>query len=188
MKINKKFLSGKFLIASPSILDPIFYKSVIYLILHRSEGAMGIVINQPLIETKLENIISFEKFKENIPINNIPITLGGPVDTKKGFVLHTREFKDESTFKISQNIFLTSNINILKSILKGKGPKKSLFALGYSGWVPGQLESEISQNGWLVAPGNSELIFECKIEERWKQAIKSIGFDPNLLNSESGNC
>jgi len=188
MNKNKNFLSGKFLIASPSMLDPVFYKSVIYLISHRSEGAMGIVINQPIVQTKLENIISLEEFKKNTPINNILITLGGPVDIKKGFVLHTHEFKDETTFKIDKNIFLTSNTNILKSIIKGKGPKRSLFALGYSGWIPGQLESEISQNGWLVTSGNPELIFECKIEERWSQAIKSIGINPDLLSSESGNC
>ena len=188
---KKKFLSGSFLIASPQLMDPIFYKSVIYLISHRKEGAMGIVINQPIIETKLKNIcssVTSEGLKENFPIKDIPITLGGPVDTKKGFVLHTREFKDETTIKVGQNIFLTSNISILKSIVKGDGPKNSLFALGYAGWTPGQLESEISKNGWLVAPGNPELIFKCRIEERWNKAIKSIGINPNLLNSESGNC
>ena len=188
MKKNKKFLSGKFLIATPSMSDPRFYKSVIYIITHKSEGAMGIVINQPIIETKINNIINNEELKDNSNIDNIPITYGGPVDTKKGFVLHTREFKDETTIKVGQNIFLTSNISILKSIVKGDGPKNSLFALGYAGWTPGQLESEISKNGWLVAPGNPELIFKCRIEERWNKAIKSIGINPNLLNSESGNC
>ena len=188
MNQNKKFLSGNFLIASPSMLDPRFYKSVIYIVSHRNEGAMGIIINQPVIQTKLENIINLEEIKENSNIENIPITIGGPVDTKKGFVLHTCEFKDKSTIKISKNIFLTSNTNILKSIVKGEGPKNSLFALGYAGWISGQLESEISDNGWLVAPGDPKLIFECKIEERWHKAIKSIGVNPGLLNLESGNC
>ena len=188
MKKKKNFLSGSFLIASPSLLDPLFYKSVIYLISHRNEGAMGIIINQPLVQTKVENIISFEKIKERSLVNNIPITLGGPVDTRKGFVLHTHEFKDKSTIKVGQNIFLTSSIDILQSIVKGNGPKKSLFALGYAGWTPGQLESEISDNGWLVAPGDPKIIFECKIEEKWNKAIKSIGVNPGLLNRESGNC
>ena len=168
--------------------DMRFYKSVIYIISHKKEGAMGIVINQPIIDKKLENIITSEDIKNNSNIDNIPITLGGPVDTKKGFVLHTREFEDESTIKVDKNIFLTSTMNILKSIVKGEGPKRSLFALGYSGWIEGQLELEISNNGWFVAPGNAKLIFDCRIEDRWYKAIKSMGFDPNFLNIETGNC
>ena len=188
MKKNKKFLSGKFLIASPSMADPRFFKSVIYMIIHKNEGAMGIVINQPIIETKINNIINNEELKDNSNIDNIPITYGGPVDTKKGFILHTSEFKDETTIKVNSEIFLTSNINILKSIVKGDGPKKSLFALGYAGWMPGQLEEELSNDGWLIAPGDSKLIFECKAEKKWVEAIKSIGINPNFLNLNSGKC
>ena len=115
-------------------------------------------------------------------------TVTGPVDIKKGFILHTSEFKDKTTIKIDSEIFLTSNINILKSIVKGDGPKKSLFALGYAGWLPGQLEEELSNDGWLVAPGNSKLIFECKAEKKWSEAIKSIGVNPGFLNLNSGKC
>ena len=188
MKKNKKFLSGKFLIASPSMADPRFFKSVIYMIMHKNEGAMGIVINQPIVETKINNIINNEELKDNSNIDNIPITYGGPVDTKKGFILHTSEFKDETTIKVNSEIFLTSNINILKSIVKGNGPKKSLFALGYAGWFAGQLEEELLNDGWLVAPGNSKLIFECKAEKKWSEAIKSIGINPNFLSSVHGKC
>ena len=188
MKKNKKFLSGNFLVASPSMSDPRFHKSVIYMVSHKNEGAMGIVINQPIVETKLNNIIDNKDLKNNSDINDIPITYGGPVDTKKGFILHTSEFKDKTTVKIDSNIFLTSNINILKSIVKGKGPKKSLFALGYAGWFAGQLEKELTNNGWLVAPGNSKLIFECEVEKKWVTALKSIGINPNFLNSNSGKC
>ena len=188
MTKNKKFLSGKFLIASPTMADPRFYKSVIYMITHKNEGAMGIVINQPIVETKINNIINNEELKDNSNIDNIPITIGGPVDTKKGFILHTSEFKDETTIKVDSEIFLTSNINILKSIVKGDGPKKSLFALGYAGWQPGQLEEELLNDGWLVAPGNSKLIFECKAERKWREAIKSLGINPDFLNLNSGKC
>ena len=188
MKRNKKFLSGKFLIATPSMSDPRFHKSVIYMITHKSEGAMGIVINQPIVETKINNIINNEELKNNSNIDSIPITYGGPVDIKKGFILHTSEFKDESTIKVDSEIFLTSNISILKSIVKGDGPKKSLFALGYAGWLAGQLEDELSHDGWLVAPGNSKLIFECKAEKKWSEAIKSIGINPNFLSSAPGKC
>ena len=188
MKKNKKFLSGKFLIAAPSMVDPRFYKSVIYIITHKNEGAMGIVINQPIIETKINNIINNEELKDNSNIDNIPITYGGPVETKKGFILHTSEFKDETTIKVNSEIFLTSNINILKSIVKGNGPKKSLFALGYAGWFAGQLEEELLNDGWLVAPGSSKLIFECKAEKKWSEAMKSIGINPNFLSSNSGKC
>ena len=188
MKKKKNFLSGKFLIASPSMSDPRFHKSVIYIITHKSEGAMGIVINQPIIETKINNIMNNEELKDNSNIDNIPITYGGPVDTKKGFILHTSEFKDKTTIKVDSEIFLTSNINILKSIVKGNGPKKSLFALGYAGWLPGQLEEELSNDGWLVAPGNSKLIFECKTEKKWNEAMKSIGINPNFLSLNSGKC
>ena len=129
-----------------------------------------------------------EELKDNSNIDNIPITYGGPVDTKKGFILHTSEFKDETTIKINSEIFLTSNVNILKSIVKGNGPKKSLFALGYAGWFAGQLEEELLNYGWLVAPGNSKLIFECKAEKKWSEAIKSIGINPNFLSSVHGKC
>ena len=188
MKKNKKFLSGKFLIASPSMTDPRFYKSVIYIITHKKEGAMGIVINQPIIETKINNLINNLELKNNSKINDIPITYGGPVDTKKGFILHTSEFKDETTIKVDSEISLTSNINILKSIVKGEGPKKSLFALGYAGWFAGQLEKELTNDGWLVAPGDSKLIFECKAEKKWTKAIKSIGINPDFLSANSGEC
>ncbi|MBK47740.1 MAG: hypothetical protein CMI94_01765 [Pelagibacteraceae bacterium] len=188
MKKNNKFLSGNFLISSPTMADPRFYKSVIYLITHKKEGAMGIVINQPIIKANINNLINFEEIKNNSNIDNIPITYGGPVDTKKGFILHTPEFKDESTIKVDNEVFLTSNINILKSIVKGDGPKKSLFALGYAGWFAGQLENELNDNGWLVAPGDSKLIFECKAEKKWREAIKSIGINPDFLNSNSGKC
>ena len=188
MKRKKKFLSGKFLIASPAMMDPRFHKSVIYMITHKNEGAMGIVINQPIIETKIKNIIDNEELKNNSNIDNIPMTYGGPVDTKKGFILHTKEFKDETTIEVADKIFLTSNINILKSIVKGHGPKKTLFALGYAGWFAGQLEEELTQDGWLVAPGDSNLIFECKAEKKWEEAIKSIGINPDFLNSSSGKC
>ena len=124
----------------------------------------------------------------NSNIDNIPITFGGPVDTKKGVILHTSEFKDKTTIEVDKNVFLTSNINILKSIVKGEGPKKSLFALGYAGWYAGQLEEELTNDGWLIAPGNSSLIFECEIKNKWKEAMKSIGINPNFLNSKSGSC
>ena len=188
MKKNKKFLSGKFLVASPSMTDPRFYKSVIYMITHKNEGAMGIVINQPIVKTKINNIINNEELQDSSSIDNIPITYGGPVDTKKGFILHTSEFKDETTIKVDAEISLTSNINILKSIVKGQGPKKSLFALGYAGWFAGQLEKELTNDGWLIAPGNSSLIFECKTERKWSQAIKSIGINPDFLSSNAGKC
>ncbi len=188
MKTKKKFLSGKFIIASPAMTDPRFYKAVIYMVSHKNEGAMGIIINQPIIETKINTIIENEDLKNNVNMDNIPITFGGPVDTKKGFILHTSEFKDKTTLKVDKNIFLTSNINILKSIVKGEGPKKSLFALGYAGWYAGQLEKELSNNGWLIAPGNSNLIFECDIKNKWNEAMKSIGINPNFLNSKSGSC
>ena len=188
MKTKKKFLSGKFIIASPTMSDPRFHKAVIYMISHKNEGAMGIIINQPIIETKINSIIESEDLKNNINIDNIPITFGGPVDTKKGFILHTSEFKDKTTIEVDKNVFLTSNINILKSIVKGKGPKKSLFALGYAGWYAGQLEEELTNDGWLIAPGNSSLIFECEIKNKWKEAMKSIGINPNFLNSKSGSC
>tara|TARA_Y100000590_G_scaffold403760_1_gene490716 strand:- start:7035 stop:7601 length:567 start_codon:yes stop_codon:yes gene_type:complete len=188
MNKNKEYLSGKFLIASPTMPDPRFHKSVIYIVSHKKDGAMGIIINQPIIETKIKNIINIKELKNNSNIDNIPMTFGGPVDTKKGFILHTSEFKDKTTIKIDKNIFLTSNISILKSIIKGNGPKKSLFALGYSGWISGQLENELLNDGWLVAPGDSKLIFECDIKNKWNVAIKSLGINPNFLTLNSGKC
>ena len=180
-------LTGKIIVSMPSLQDERFYKTVIYMCAHSSEGSMGIIINKKIDYDLFPNLL--EQLGIDKPINNkLFLRYGGPVESGRGFVLHSDDIVRKETLNIHKGVALTSTSEFFEDLVRGNGPKNSILALGYAGWTPGQLESEISKNGWLVAPGNPELIFKCKIEERWNKAFKSIGINPNLLNSESGNC
>lgn len=189
-------LSGQLLIAMPSMSDDRFAKTVIYMCAHSEEGAMGLIINRQT------NSMDFSDLIDQIftPTNSSPITLsedchdlpyihmGGPVESGRGFVLHSSDYHSEQhTFNVNQNISLTATLDILKAIANGTGPTKSLLALGYAGWAPGQLESELSSNGWLHCPANQELIFETKASEKYDLAFKALGIDPGFLVNQTGH-
>ena len=179
-------LAGQLLIAMPNMSDPRFERSVIYVCAHGEDGAMGLVIN------KLVEQITFPELLEQLGIDNsevaeqIRVHFGGPVETGRGFVLHSAEYQQESSMRVSDDVALTATIDILRDIADGHGPRRSLLALGYAGWGPGQLDQEIQANGWLNVGADEELIFDSGLEDKWQRAIGKLGFDPFSLSGQAG--
>ncbi len=182
-------LEGQFLIAMPGMADTRFERSVVYLCAHTAQGgAMGLVVN------KTADNITFEELLEQLEIapprsgQPIDVHFGGPVDTGRGFVLHSTDYsKEDSTIFVGNSVGLTATTDILKAIVGGDGPERSLVALGYAGWAPGQLESEIRANGWLHCPADDDLLFEAALENRWENAMAKLGIDLSLLSGVAGN-
>ena len=184
------YLSGQLLVAMPTMSDRRFRRSVIYMCSHSAEGAMGLIVNQRSPDVSLGDLVDqlglgesgTDAFLEQSVLN------GGPVSTERGFVLHTNDyFADEATLAISDGICLTATIEILKAMAAGQGPRRSVLALGYSGWAPGQLEAEISANGWLNCPADRDLIFDADLELKYVRALSKIGVELSHLHSEAGH-
>ena len=180
-------LTNHFLIAMPGLLDPNFYQTVTYICAHNEEGAMGIVINRPLSIDLGEVLNQMNLSPCNEQIENIPVYHGGPVQSDRGFVLHGADKEWQSSIHISREIGMTTSRDILQAIAKGRGPEKSLIALGYAGWAAGQLETEIRENAWLSGPADSAIIFELPYEKRWESAAKLVGIDLDKLSPDVGH-
>ena len=193
--IGRGFLDGQMLIASPAMRDERFARSVIYMCAHSSEGAMGIVINQPAphisfrdLLVKLDVIPEAEKILLPSRAGGVTVLKGGPVETERGFVLHSADFFIEnSTLPIDEGICLTATLDILKAISRGDGPASAILALGYAGWSPGQLENEMQQNGWLHCSADRELIFGMDVGTKYERAMQKIGIRPGMLSSDVGH-
>jgi putative transcriptional regulator len=189
------YLDGQLLIAMPAMGDPRFARAVIYMCAHSEDGAMGIIVNHraPNISfTELLEQLNIVPPKERISLpsglRGMAVHLGGPVETGRGFVLHSADyFKEESTLPIDELVCLTATVDILRDIAKGTGPDKALLALGYAGWAPGQLESEIQANGWLHCAADSELIFGLEVDRKYTRALGKIGIDPLRLVNDAGH-
>jgi len=183
------------LIAMPAMLDERFARSVIYLCAHSSEGAMGIIVNHPApninfsdLLVKLNVIPAAERIQLPSRAGGVKVMRGGPVETERGFVLHSADFFIENTtLPIDNGICLTATIDILKAIARGNGPASAILALGYAGWAPGQLENEIQGNGWLHCTADLDLIFGADITGKYEKALKKIGIGLGMLSSESGH-
>ncbi len=188
-------LKGQLLVAMPLMTDRRFARSVIYMCAHSEDGAMGLIINHRA------DHISFPDLLERLGIiphgadegisNDIferQVHVGGPVETGRGFVLHSSDYhSDESTLPIDRDVSLTASIEILKAIAQGEGPIHAMLALGYAGWSAGQLESEIQANGWLHCPPDLNLLFDHDIEGKYERALAKIGVDPSHLVSDAGH-
>ena len=189
------FLDGQMLIAMPAMTDDRFARAVIYVCAHSSEGAMGIVVNQPAQNVKfpdllvqLEVIPASERIQLPTMAADVKVLKGGPVETGRGFVLHSSDFFIEnSTLPIDEGICLTATLDILKAIARGNGPHEAVLALGYAGWAPGQLEQEIQQNGWLHCTADQDLIFGSDVEHKYERALRKLGIDLAMLSSEAGH-
>ena len=184
---DEGYLDGQLLIAMPAMNDPNFQKSVIYVCAHSDEGAVGLVINQPATGVSFSEVL--EQLDVSAPADgNQPIVIGGPVETGRGFVLHSIDYcKDDATLVTRERIGMTATIDILKAMAEGRGPEKALLAIGYSGWGPGQLESEIQANGWLTCPAEDALVFDDDFNTKWDRAIEILGIDPAFLSSDFGH-
>lgn len=183
------------LIAMPAMGDERFSRSLIYICAHSSEGAMGIVVNHPApninfsdLLVKLNVIPAADAIQLPPGADVVKVMRGGPVETERGFVLHSADFYIEnSTLPIDEGISLTATIDILKAIASGAGPASAILALGYAGWAPGQLENEIQGNGWLHCAPDPELIFGADIGGKYQMALKKIGINLGMLSSEAGH-
>ncbi len=192
---ERRYLDGQLLIAMPVMGDPRFERSVIYLCAHSSEGAMGIIVNHPAgsidfpeLLVQLDIIKKADQIKLPETAETMKVLKGGPVDTGRGFVLHSSDFFIENaTLRIDDDISLTATVDILKAIARGKGPRHAILALGYAGWAPGQLENEIQCNGWLHCDADPELIFGADTDEKYARALRKIGIDPGMLSNEAGH-
>jgi putative transcriptional regulator len=189
------YLDGQMLIAMPVMEDERFRRSLIYMCAHSAEGAMGIVVNRPAgsidfpgLLVQLDIIAKEDRITLPEDAESLKVLRGGPVETGRGFVLHSSDFfLKDSTLAVDDDVSLTATLDILKAIARGSGPKHAILALGYAGWAPGQLETEIQSNGWLHCPADPDLIFGDDIERKYERALAKLGIDLGMLSSEAGH-
>ena len=180
-------LTGKLLIASPDIQDPRFSKTVIYICSHtRNNGSIGFIINRLFGEINMTMLLEQLSIEASPQLIDTPVQFGGPMEIRRGFVLHSDEYIGTSTTKINNHIAVTSTSEILKDIAQGKGPKDSMLILGYSGWTQGQLEQEIKFGGWFTIEPDYNLLFNSPMDTKWEQSLTKLGVHPGRLSSFQG--
>ena len=180
-------LTGQLLVAMPQMQDHRFARSVIYLCAHGSEGAMGLVVNKLVDDLTLSQLMSQLGITADGLKADAKVHFGGPVESGRGFVLHSSDYSEEGTLVVGNNVALTATLDILRAIGRGEGPKKCLLALGYAGWGPGQLDAEIQANGWLHADADEALVFDPATDEKWRRALAKIGVDLSAFSGEAGH-
>src|SRR4029079_1094878 len=189
------FLDGQMLIAMPGMSDPRFDRSVIFMCAHSDNGAMGIIVNKraPMISfnellERLDIMPQESRIKLPDDVQSMLVQFGGPVEPGRGSVLRTSDyFSADTSLPIDERVALTATLDILRAIAGGQGPRRSLLALGYAGWAPGQLEDEIQRNGWLSCAADEELLFGSDLDNKYQNALHKIGVDPAMLSSEAGH-
>ena len=169
------FLAGQLLVATRKLGDPRFAHTVIYMVDHDAKGAMGLIVNRAYGVGPLDKLLKGFGIEDEDVAGTIRLHYGGPVDTGHGFILHSTDFEGPGTRVVNKEMAITTKLEVLKAIAKGEGPKRSLFALGYAGWGPGQLEGEIARDDWVTAPADQDLIFSDDLESTWDRAIKMAG-------------
>lgn len=181
-------LTGRILIAMPGMEDPRFANAVVFLCAHSTDGAMGLIVNKPMQGLKLATLLEQLSIKVGDQSHNCGLHFGGPVEGGRGFVLHTAEYvSDISTLKVSPEFSMTATLDILEDMAVGNGPAKTVVALGYSGWGAGQLEAEISENGWLICDATADIVFGVKDTGKWPAALESIGVNALTLSATAGH-
>jgi putative transcriptional regulator len=185
------YLTGKLLLAMPGMGDPRFHRAVIFMCAHDANGAMGLVINHILPG------LDFRQLLEQLSLGGQPVTggpsadrlqvlSGGPVESARGFILHSEDYMQKDTVRIGDQFGVTGTVDALRAIARGDGPKRILFILGYAGWGAGQLDRELQDNAWLVVDPDPKLIFETDPDQKWEMAIRKIGIDPTMLSGVAG--
>jgi len=181
-------LTGKLLIAMPGMGDPRFAHTVIFICSHNEDGAMGLVINKPTPDVRMSDLLDQLEIATGPENREMVVHVGGPVEGARGFVLHSPEYRSSlQSLEVGNDFAMTATLDILEDIAKGAGPQRTLMMLGYSGWGPGQLESEIAMNGWLTTDASPDLVFEAGDDEKWGAALKSLGVDPLTLSASAGH-
>ncbi|MBI4183424.1 MAG: YqgE/AlgH family protein [Proteobacteria bacterium] len=181
------YLTGKLLLAMPQMQDPRFVKTVIYMCAHTSDGAMGLVVNRPVTNLSFPDLLEQLDIKEPSGKREIRIHFGGPVESSRGFVLHSADYVQPGTMVVNNDVALTATVEILREIARGGGPRDCLLVLGYAGWGPGQLDSEIQANAWLHVDADRDLVFGQDIDDKWEKAMRKLGIDPHLLSGNAGH-
>jgi putative transcriptional regulator len=181
------FLTGQLLIAMPSMADPRFQQSVIYVCAHTPEGAMGLVLNRPIVKPTFDDLLKQLQVAPVPPVRDIKLCAGGPVENARGFVLHTSDWTGEGSLKVDDHTALTASLDVLKVIAEGGGPKECILALGYAGWGPGQLDQEFQQNAWLSVSPDETLLFDSDHDTKWRRALAKLHIDPLLLSGAAGH-
>jgi putative transcriptional regulator len=181
------YLSGQLLIAMPTMQDDRFKRTIVYLCAHNADGAMGLVLNRLIDALSFPDLLEQLGIQPRQRVDDIRIHFGGPVDQGRGFVLHSSDFRAEGTLPVDETAALTASVDILRAIADGRGPRQSLLALGYAGWGPGQLESEIEANGWLNVHADEALVFDGAIETKWERALSKLGVDSRMLSDSAGH-
>jgi putative transcriptional regulator len=172
----------------PGMADPHFEKSVIFMCAHSSEGAMGIMINKPVTGLSFHDLMEKLELKVTPNTPNFPVLYGGPVETGRGFVLHSTDYESsEATLPVSEDVSLTATLDILRAMADGRGPQHAIFALGYAGWTAGQIEDEIRRNGWIHCDSDSELLFDAGLDAKWSFALRKLGIDASGLSAHAGH-
>src|SRR5690242_13974941 len=180
-------LAGQLLVAMPQMQDPRFARSVIYLCAHNEEGAMGLIVNKLLESLTLPDLLKQLDIAAEGLRGTAPVHVGGPVDSGRGFVLHSVDYVEEATLVVGGQFGLTATLDILRAMGRGAGPRRCLMALGYAGWGPGQLDAEIQANGWLHVAADEAIVFDEDLSDKWQRAIAKIGVDPFALSGEAGH-
>lgn len=181
------YLAGQLLIAMPQMRDPRFARAVVYLCAHTAEGAMGIVVNRLFDGLSFPELLEQLDIPTNPECDRIQVHFGGPVEGGRGFVLHSDDYMHETSLVVAEGVALTATVDVLKAIAEGGGPRKSLLALGYAGWSPGQLDSEIRENAWLNVPADEKLLFDSDLDHKWEAAIHKLGIDFASLSGDAGH-
>lgn len=180
-------LTGTLLVAMPSMGDPRFERAVILLCAYSDKGAMGLILNKASSDVRMSDVLDQLEITPSDAAASMPVHFGGPVETGRGFVLHSDDYESSlHTLRVPGGFGMTATLDILEEIARDRGPQKVLMMLGYAGWGPGQLEAEIAQNGWLTAEATVKLIFETPTQKKWSRAIKSLGIDPLGLSAAAG--
>jgi putative transcriptional regulator len=185
--MTQDFLVNQFLVAMPSLNDPNFHQSVVYICEHNAQSALGIVVNKPtdMVLNDIFKQLAMTSVDQNI--GQQPVFQGGPVQTERGFVIHEPPGHWESTLILDEQLGVTSSRDVLASMANGRGPQKIFVALGYAGWGAGQLEVELANNSWLSLPADRSIIFETPVEQRWQAAAQLIGVDLSLITGDAGH-
>jgi len=180
------YLAGQLLIAMPTLVAPPFARTVIYLCAHNDQGAMGLVVNKPLSSIDFPTLLDQLGIPHGDMLGSTRVQFGGPVESGRGFVLHSTDYRAEKTVVVG-DVAVTSTLEVLQAIAGGTGPSRHLLALGYAGWSAGQLDAEIQANGWLNVPCDSDILFGEDLSVKWERAIAKLGIDPMMLSGEAGH-
>ena len=192
-KRERGILDGQFLIAMPGMFDSNFSRTVIFVCAHSEDGAMGFVLNRPQQLTFPDVLLHLHIIDQDQAIRlpgvtrDFQIQTGGPVETGRGFVLHSDDYLSESSIPVNDDICLTATLDIVRAISRGHGPQRGLMMLGYAGWGAGQIENEIGANGWLSCPAQEDLIFDTNLDSKYERALGLMGISPAMLSAEAGH-